>query len=137
MKLLTVFLVCLASIAWAEDITTTSGKVYKHTTVTRVEPDGLVIKFAGGVVKIPFTELSKELQQRYDYDPEAAANFRAQNAAAVGALNEGWSGKCSPPYAASSKQTCPLTGLTKFSMKCDASLIGSRRKPTTLRRLLT
>ena len=81
------------ALALAEDIETISGRVYKHATVTRVEPDGIVIKFAGGIVKIPFTDLSRELQQRYDYDPEAAAKFHAENAAVVNAIIAGWSGK--------------------------------------------
>jgi hypothetical protein len=92
-KTLTLLTMCVASLALADDITTISGKVYKHATVTRVEPDGIVVKFSRGLVKIPFTELSKELQERYDYDPEAAQSFRAQNAAVINALNAGWDGK--------------------------------------------
>jgi hypothetical protein len=94
MKSLPVLTLCLlASLVLAEDITTNSGKVYKHAKVDRVEPDGIVVKFAGGVVKIPFEELSKELQARYDYDPEAAQKFRAHDAAVVNALKTGWSAK--------------------------------------------
>ena len=33
------------------------------------------------------------MQERYDYDPEAAQKFRAQNAVVVDALTAGWSGK--------------------------------------------
>ncbi len=48
----------------------------------RVEPDGITIKFSGGIVKVPFTELPKEVQQRFNYNPEKAAEYSAnQNAA--------------------------------------------------------
>ena len=33
------------------------------------------------------------MQQRYDYDPEAAEKFRAQESAVVNSLTAGWSGK--------------------------------------------
>jgi len=72
-----VFVVCLASVSLADDFKTFNGKEYKNATVTRVEPDGLVIKFHGGIVKVPFTDLSEELQQKYNYDPKAAKQFAA------------------------------------------------------------
>ena len=46
--------------------------------MSRVEPDGIVIIFAGGTVKIPFTKLSEELQRKYNYNPEAAKSFSEQ-----------------------------------------------------------
>jgi hypothetical protein len=45
------FVVCLTSVSLADDFKTTDGKEYKNATVTRVEPDGVVIKFHGGIVK--------------------------------------------------------------------------------------
>jgi len=75
------------SLALADDIKTNSGKEYKNATVTRAEPDGLIVKFSGGVVKIPFTELSKELQEKYHYDPEAGQKFAADTAAQINAHN--------------------------------------------------
>ena len=47
------------SLALAEDFKTVNGKEYKNATVSRVEPDGIVIRFSGGIVKIRFTELPK------------------------------------------------------------------------------
>lgn len=44
--------------------------------ISRVEPDGIVITFSGGIVKIPFTELSPEIQKKYRYTPDAAADFQ-------------------------------------------------------------
>jgi len=75
-----VLITSFASLALADDIKTVSGKEYKNATVSRVEPDGLMVKFSGGLVKIPFTDLSKELQQLYHYDPEASQRYAADNA---------------------------------------------------------
>jgi hypothetical protein len=76
-----------ASIALADDFKTTNGKEYKNAKISRVEPDCIVIAFSGGIVKIPFTELSKELQEKYHYDPEAAQKFAAQSAEQIKAAN--------------------------------------------------
>jgi hypothetical protein len=51
-----------ASLAVADDFKTSNGKEYKNATVTRVEPDGIVIKFSGGIVKLPFTDLPEEMR---------------------------------------------------------------------------
>jgi hypothetical protein len=75
------------SLAVADDIKTINGKEYKNATVSRVEPDGITVKFSGGLVKIPFTELSKELQERYHCDPEAAQKSAADSAAQINAHN--------------------------------------------------
>ena len=58
-----------ASIALADDLKTTNGKEYKNVKVNRVEPDGIVITHSFGILKIPFTELPKDVQQRFGYDP--------------------------------------------------------------------
>ena len=71
-----------ASLALAEDFKTTAGKEYKNATVSRVEPDGIVLKTKSGVAKVYFAELPKEVQQRFNYDPEKAVGYSAnQNAA--------------------------------------------------------
>jgi hypothetical protein len=67
-----------ASLALADDLKTSKGQEYKHAKVSRVEPDGVVIKFSGGIVKIPFTDLSPEIQKKYGYDPKAAGDFQQQ-----------------------------------------------------------
>jgi hypothetical protein len=69
--------VCSATIALADDFKTIDGKEYKNVKVSRVEPDGIVITFSGGIVKIPFTELSPEIQKKYSYDPRAATAYSA------------------------------------------------------------
>lgn len=68
------------SIALADDFKTNSGKQYKDATVTQVEADGIVIKTKGGISKLYFNELPKDVQERFHYDPAQAA---AAQAAAV------------------------------------------------------
>lgn len=64
--------------ASAEDIKTLTGQEYKEATITRVEPDGIVLMYSAGIVKIPFAELPPELQKKYGYNPQAAQSYRAQ-----------------------------------------------------------
>jgi hypothetical protein len=70
-----IFAALSASIVLADDFRTLNGKEYKNATVTRVEPDGVTIKFHGGIVKVPFTDLNEELRRKYNYDPDAAKQF--------------------------------------------------------------
>jgi hypothetical protein len=67
-----------ASIALADDFKTIEGKDYKNVKVSRVEPDGIVITFSGGIVKLPFAELSPDVQKKYGYDSSAAAAYSAK-----------------------------------------------------------
>jgi hypothetical protein len=62
-----------ASIALADDFKTVNGKEYKNVTVSRVEPDGIVLRSKSGISKIYFTELPKEVQERFHYNPAGAA----------------------------------------------------------------
>src|SRR6266487_6861826 len=67
-----VFLAALSSsLARAEDFKTIAGKEYKDVTVSRVEPDGIVLKTKSGISKVYFVELPKEVQKRFGYDPAA------------------------------------------------------------------
>src|SRR5947208_16282033 len=54
-----------ASFALAEEFKTANGKEYKDATITRVEPDGIVLKTKSGVTKVYFSELPKEVQERF------------------------------------------------------------------------
>jgi hypothetical protein len=60
-----------ASLALAEDFKTINGKEYKNATVSRVEPDGIVLITKSGVSKVYFTELPKDVQERFHYDSAA------------------------------------------------------------------
>ena len=60
-----ILIVCSASIALAEDFKTINGKEYKDATISRVEPDGIVLKMKSGISKVYFRELPKEVQERF------------------------------------------------------------------------
>jgi hypothetical protein len=80
-KVLTFLILCFTSAAFAEDFKTVNGKEYKDATVTRVEPDGIVVKTTSGITKVYFAELPKEVQERFHYDLEKARSYSAEQAA--------------------------------------------------------
>jgi hypothetical protein len=90
-------LVLTAASLHADDITTLRGEKFTNVTISRVEPDGIVVVKKDGIVKIPFSDLSPEIRARYGYDPEKAAQYktavqvadnqRAAEAGAVAAAN--------------------------------------------------
>jgi hypothetical protein len=61
----------------ADDFKTTNGEEYKNAKISRVEPDGIVLKTKSGVTKVYFSELPKEVQERFHYDPAQSAQFKA------------------------------------------------------------
>jgi hypothetical protein len=79
-KVLTFLILCFTSAALAEDFKTVNGKEYKDATITRVEPDGIVVKTKSGVTKVYFSELPRDVQQRFHYDSEKAASYSAEQA---------------------------------------------------------
>jgi hypothetical protein len=56
-----------ASITLADDFKTVNGKEYKNATVSRVEPDGIVLRTKSGIAKVYFVELPKDVQERFHY----------------------------------------------------------------------
>src|SRR6266403_1223800 len=80
MKILAFLIVCLASVALADDFKAIDGKEYKSAAVSRVEPDGIVLITKSGISKVYFTELPKEVQERFHYDPAKAVQFNAATA---------------------------------------------------------
>jgi hypothetical protein len=81
-----ILIVCFASVALADDFKTIDGKEYKNVTVSRVEPDGIVLKSKWGISKVYFVELPKEIQERFHYQPvnaPPAAQSAQQRANAV------------------------------------------------------
>lgn len=72
---------CFAIAAQAEDLTLTDGTVYKDVTVTKVEPDGLSIRHAIGLAKVPFVKLTKEQREKHGYDEAKAKAYAAAQAA--------------------------------------------------------
>jgi hypothetical protein len=53
------------SVAGAEDFKTVNGKEYKDTTISHVEEDGIVLRTKSGITKLYFTELPKDVQERF------------------------------------------------------------------------
>jgi len=77
-RMFLILIVCFASIAFADDFKTIDGKEYKNAKVSRVEPDGIVLITSSGISKVYFTELPKEVQERFHYDAQKAAEFTSQ-----------------------------------------------------------
>jgi thioredoxin 1 len=82
MKILAYFILCCATVALADDFKTVKGKEYKDVTVTRVEPDGIVLKSKSGISKVYFVELPSEVQQRFHYNATGAAAYSTAQTAA-------------------------------------------------------
>jgi hypothetical protein len=80
-KLSTILLLSFATAALSEDFKTVNGKEYKDATVTRVDPDGVVVKTKSGITKVYFIELPKEVQEQFHYDSGKAASYSAEQAA--------------------------------------------------------
>jgi hypothetical protein len=55
----------------AEDWTV-NGKTYHNVTVSKVEPDSVHIMFDGGIGSLKLSDLTPELQKRFNYDPAKA-----------------------------------------------------------------
>src|SRR5215468_9799208 len=80
-RVLTLLILCFTSAAVAEDFTTVNGKEYKDATVTRVDPDGVVVKTKSGITKVYFIELPKDVQEQFHYDSGKAAAYSAEQTA--------------------------------------------------------
>jgi hypothetical protein len=80
-KVLTFLILSFASAAFAEDFKTVNGKEYRDATVTRVDPDGIMVKTKSGMTKVYFVELPKEVQERFHYNSEKAASYSTEQAA--------------------------------------------------------
>lgn len=81
MKILAVALAVLPLLACAEDFTLADGTKFKGT-VTRVDPDGLIVQTERGVEKLPYYALADEDVKRFGFDRKAAEEFRLQQKAA-------------------------------------------------------
>jgi thiol-disulfide isomerase/thioredoxin len=54
--------------------------------VSRIEPDGIVLVSKSGISKVYFTELPKDVQDRFHYDPAHAATYSTEQAASQAAF---------------------------------------------------
>jgi len=92
MKVLRFLILCLTTAAFADDFKLVTGKEYKNVTVTRVEPDGIVLKTKSGISKVYFVELPNDVQQRFHYNAAIASAYSAQqtvNQATITAARRG------------------------------------------------
>ena len=80
-KVLTFLILSFTSAVFSEDFKTVNGKEYKDATVSRVEPDGIVLKTKSGITKVYFAELPKDVQERFHYDPQKATAYSGEQAA--------------------------------------------------------
>ena len=78
MKLVASLIFCFITAAVADDFKLVSGKEYKNVTVTRVEPDGIVLRTKSGISKVYFVELPNEVQQRFHYNAAIASAYPVQ-----------------------------------------------------------
>ena len=80
MKVVASLILCLTTVAVADDFKLVSGKEYKNVTVSRVEPDGIVLRTNSGISKVYFVELPKEVQERFHYNAAIGSSYSAQQA---------------------------------------------------------
>jgi hypothetical protein len=66
---------------------TVYGHEYKDATVSRVEPDGVVLRTKSGISKVYFVELPKEVQARFHYDAAKATQSATVEQAAIAQFN--------------------------------------------------
>ena len=80
-KVLIVLILSFTAVGFGEDFKTINGKEYNDATVSRAEPDGIVLKTKSGIIKVYFTELPKDVQERFHYDSEKATSYSSQQTA--------------------------------------------------------
>ena len=63
---LAILITLTASLLLGEDFKTITGKEYKDAIISRIEPDGIVLRTHSAIVKVYFSELPEETQKRLD-----------------------------------------------------------------------
>lgn len=59
----------------AEDIKLTDGRILKNAEVSKVDPASITFRHDDGIVRVPIGIVSRELQEKYGFDPQKAAAF--------------------------------------------------------------
>lgn len=72
-----------ATTASARDLTTTTGVTYTNASLVRVEPDGITIKYDGGLTKLHPSQLPQELREKFHFNAQEAALYAKRQAAEV------------------------------------------------------
>jgi hypothetical protein len=126
-----ILILCFASIALADDFKTTDGKEYKNVTVKRVEPDGIVLSSKSGISKVYFTELPKEVQERFGYD---AANRDAYAAEQKAKLEAAWKRQepDSVPSAVEPMATSGMEGLSPITVELKDEILNALKMTNKL-----
>jgi len=93
MKVLPFLILCFTTAVFADDFKLVTGKEYKNVTVTRVEPDGIVLKTKSGISKVYFVELPNDVQQRFHYNAAIASAYSAQQTVNQGTITTGRRGE--------------------------------------------
>ena len=60
-------------------IVTRDGREFHDCRVKRADEEGLVIEHTGGMARISFFDLSREMQEKYDFDPVVAMQAYREN----------------------------------------------------------
>jgi hypothetical protein len=60
----------------------------QNVKVSRVEPDGIVLRSKSGISKVYFTELPKEVQERFHYDAAKGNTYSVEQNANLDALRK-------------------------------------------------
>ena len=71
-------LLLFAAALQADTFTTLDGERYTGATIKHVEPDGLLIAYSDGVVKLKFHNLPPEIGKQFGYNPTLEAQFLAE-----------------------------------------------------------
>ena len=114
-------------VACGEDFKLTTGTEYKDATVSRVEPDGLVVSTSDGITKLKFAELTTDVQKRYGYDPSKAERF-AQALNASQSANAAKIAQTEAQVAAAKTQVAALADAEKMLKKLEPMRISDRCK---------
>jgi hypothetical protein len=69
-KLFTILFLSFAAAALSEDLKTVNGKEYKDATVTRVDPDGVVVKTKSGSGRFTSPNCQKKFRNAFVMTPK-------------------------------------------------------------------
>ena len=70
------------------DLTTVSGKTYRQCRVVQIDPDGVMFRHSNGAGKVLFKDLTKELREHFNFDPEKLKAHEEQVKAEKAKLRE-------------------------------------------------
>lgn len=78
--------VLVTGVVAVESIETIDGERYEQVRVLKVEADGVIIKHAGGIAKVPFYELDEAVRSEFGHTGEVLPPIRHKEAPQAGLL---------------------------------------------------